>query len=154
LSEQRQGYPHYKRGTLFYKSNGLSVALSMALTSRFCVSNERGGQMTNIVEEQSKWTLTFDFGEGQLQWNTDTALWEATAMLEGLFRGLGIAGAAIASYIRKNHEGRVCVRCNSSGLTIYEGMLGHLAQIALDELADEELQNEKRSAPAQGRGTR
>ena len=106
--------------------------------------------MTNAITEQSEWTLTYDYGEGQLQWDTDVALWEATAMLEGLFRGLGIAGAAMASYIRKNYEGRVCVRCNSSGLTIYEGMLGHLARIALEELQDEELQEEKRSAGREG----
>ena len=106
--------------------------------------------MTNSITEQSEWTLTYDYGGGQLTWNTDVPLWEATAMLEGLFRGLGIAGADVPIYIRRNYEGRVRVHCNSSGLTIYEGMLGHLAQIALDELGDEELQREKRSAGPEG----
>ncbi len=105
--------------------------------------------MTNIVEGQ-EWTLTFDYEGGQLTWNTNVPLWEATAMLEGLFRGVGVASADIGTYIRRNYEERVCVRCNSNGLTIYEGMLGHLAQIALDELQDEELQREKRSAGPAG----
>ena len=108
--------------------------------------------MTNLVEEQSKWTLTYDYGGGQLTWSTDIPLWEATAMLEGLFRGIGVAGADIPTYIRRNYEQRITVQCGDT--TYYEGMLGNLARIALDELGDEELQNEKRSTPAQGRGTR
>jgi hypothetical protein len=154
LSEQQQGYPHYKRGTLFYKSNGLSVALSTALTSRFLRSKTeiKEVQMTNLVEEQSEWVLTFDYEEGQLHWNSHIPLWEATAMLEGLFRGIGVVGADIPTYIRRNYEQRVTVQCGDT--TYFEGMLGNLARIALDELRDEELQNEKRSAPAQGRGTR
>ena len=106
--------------------------------------------MTNLITEQSEWTLTFDYEGGQLTWDTDIPLWEATAMLEGLFRGMNVAAQDIPTYIRRNYEGRVCVRCNSSGLTVYEGMLGLLAQIALDELGDEELQREKRSAGPEG----
>ena len=106
--------------------------------------------MTNPITEQSEWTLTYDYGEGQLQWDTDHELWSAWAMLEGVFRGMNVASVEIAKYIRRNYENRICVRCNSSGLTIYEGMLGNLAQIALDELGDEELQNEKRSAGPEG----
>ena len=108
--------------------------------------------MTNLVEEQSQWTLTYDYGGGQLTWNTDVPLWEATAMLEGVFRGIGVAGADIPTYIHRNYEQRVTVQCGD--ITYYEGMLGSLARIALDELGDEALQNEKRSAPTQGRGTR
>ncbi len=108
--------------------------------------------MTNLAEERSQWTLTYDYGEGQLSWNSHIPLWEATAMLEGLFCGLGIAGADIPTYIRRNYEQRITVQCGE--ITYYEGILGHLARIALDELGDEELQNEKRSTPAQGRGTR
>ena len=105
--------------------------------------------MTNIVEEHSEWMLTYDYGEGQLTWNSDLPLWEATAMLEGLFRGMCIAADNIPPYIRNNYERRVTVRYGD--MTYYEGMLGHLAQIALDELQDE--QDEKSSTPAQGRGT-
>ena len=108
--------------------------------------------MTNLVEEQSEWVLTYDYGGGQLTWNSDIPLWEATAMLAGVFRGIGIAGADIPTYIRRNYEQRVTVQCGE--MTYYEGMLGNLARIALDELGDEELQNETRSTPAQGRGTR
>ncbi len=109
-------------------------------------------QVTNLVGEQSEWVLTYDYGEGQLCWNSHIPLWEATAMLEGLFRGIGVAGADIPTYIRRNYEQRVTVQCGET--TYYEGMLGNLARIALDELDDETLQNEKRSAPTQGRGTR
>ena len=106
--------------------------------------------MTNALTEQSEWTLTYDYGEGQLQWDTNHELWAAWAMLEGVFRGMNVAGTDIPMYIRRNYENRVCVRCNSSGLTIYEGMLGSLAQIALDELQDEELQDKKSSAGREG----
>jgi hypothetical protein len=108
-------------------------------------------QMTNLAEEQSQWTLTYNYGSGQLTWNTDIPLWEATAMLEGVFRGIGVAGADIPTYIRRNYEQRVTVQCGE--MTYYEGMLGSLARIALDELQDEELQDAKRSTPAQSRGT-
>ena len=54
-------------------------------------------------------------------------------MLEGVFRGIGIAGADIPTYIRRNYEQRVTVQCGE--MTYYEGMLGNLARIALDELA-------------------
>ena len=59
-------------------------------------------------------------------------------MLEGLFRGLYIAGADIPTYIRRNYEQRVIVQCGE--MTYYEGILGNLARIALDELGDEEQQ--------------
>ena len=110
--------------------------------------------MTNALTEQSEWTLTYDYGEGQLQWDTNHELWAAWAMLEGVFRGMNVAGTDIPMYVRRNYENRVCVRCNSSGLTIYEGMLGSLARIALEERQDGESQDEKRSTPTQGRGTR
>jgi len=105
-------------------------------------------QMTNIVEERSEWVLTYDYGEGQLTWNSDIPLWEATAMLQGVFRGIGIAGTDIPTYIRRNYEQQVTVQCGE--MTYYKGMLGSLARIALDELGDEELQNEKRSAGPKG----
>jgi len=104
--------------------------------------------MTNLVEEQSEWTLTFDYADGQLTWNTNVPLWEATAMLAGVFRGIGIAGADIPTYIRKHYEQRVTVQCGE--MTYYAGMLGSLARIALDELQDEELQDQKRSAGPEG----
>ena len=100
--------------------------------------------MTNIVEERSEWVLTYDHGGGQLTWNSHIPLWEAAAMLEGVCRGIGIAGADIPTYIRHNYEQWVTVQCGD--ITYYEGMLGNLARIALDELGDEELQREKRSA--------
>ena len=106
--------------------------------------------MANAITEQSVWTLIYDYGEGQLQWDTNHELWAAWAMLEGVFRGMNVTGKDIPMYVRRNYENRVYVRCNSSGLTIYEGMLGSLAQIALDELKDEELQDKKSSAGREG----
>jgi len=108
--------------------------------------------MTNAITEQSEWVLIYDHAEGQLTWNSDIPLWEATAMLKGVFCAIGIAGADIPTYIRRNYEQRVTVQCGE--MTYYAGMLGSLARIALDELQDEELQDQNRSTPAQGRGTR
>jgi hypothetical protein len=54
--------------------------------------------MTNALTEQSEWTLTYDYGEDQLQWDTNHELWAAWAMLEGIFRGMNVAGTDIPIY--------------------------------------------------------
>ena len=58
------------------------------------------------------------------------------------FQGIGIASEQIPAYIKANYERPVTVLWN--GVPFYEGSIGRLALIVLDELAD--AQQEKGSA--------
>ena len=102
------------------------------------------------VTESSEWVLKFQHGDDQILWVADVPLWEATTMLVGIFHILGLTPDDVSAFVKANYESRVSVWWKET--TYYEGTLGDLAGIALQELADS--QQEKASTPAQGRGSR
>ena len=94
-----------------------------------------------------EWVLKFHYGDDQLLWVADVPLWDAATMLMGIFHNLGLTPNDVAAFVKDNYETRVSVWWKET--TYYEGMLGNLAEIALQELADQQV-----STPAQDRGTR
>ena len=93
-----------------------------------------------------EWVLQYRYGDDCFIWVADVPLWEAITMLVGIFHILGLSPADAPGFVKANYEARVSVWRNEDAY--YEGMLGNLASIALQELADKQ-----ESTPTRGRGT-
>lgn len=98
---------------------------------------------TMVLDQSTEWTLTYD---DSLEWHTDVPLFDATTMLEGLFQGVGLSPQEVPAFVKANYERPVTVLWN--GTSYYEGTVGKLAWIVLDEMRD--AQQEKRSAEPVG----
>ena len=96
--------------------------------------------------EDFEWVLKFRCGDDQVIWVSDVPLWEAITMVMGIIHILGLSPAEVPTFVKAHYEMYVAVWWQET--TYYEGTLGDLARIALQELTDEQ-----GSTPAQGRGT-